>query len=273
MRAKKSYGQHFLHNTTLAERIANLPDFKYCPRVLEVGPGRGALTRPLLNHSIELKVVEADRDMIDHLKIDAELGLNKNQIIADDVLRLDMSQVFDGKPFVLIGNYPYNISSQILIQLVENRAYIPEMAGMFQREVADRVVAGKGSKTYGTLSILIQVYYDFRIAFRVSKGNFSPPPKVESAVLHGCRREKPLFGGDFSSLQAVVRSIFGKRRKMIRNSLKALMPADEFATWPYLDKRPEQMMSSLPGLSANWLDKRPDCRWNNLLSWLRCMSR
>ncbi|NBB88268.1 MAG: ribosomal RNA small subunit methyltransferase A [Bacteroidetes bacterium] len=240
MRAKKSYGQHFLHNTALAERIANFPNFDYCPRVLEVGPGRGALTRPLLSHPIELKVVEADRDMIDHLKV-ADLGLNENQIIADDVLHLDMSQVFHGQPFVLIGNYPYNISSQILIQLVENRDYIPEMVGMFQREVAERVVAGKGSKTYGTLSVLIQVYYDFRIAFRVSKGNFSPPPKVESAVLHGRRRGTPLFSGDFSSLQAVVRSIFGQRRKMIRNSLKALMPADEFATWPYLDKRPEEL--------------------------------
>lgn len=241
MRAKKSYGQHFLHNTALAERIATVPNFDYCPRVLEVGPGRGALTGPLLSHTIELKVVEADRDMIDHLKFEADLGLHEHQIIAEDVLRVDMSQIFHGQSFVLIGNYPYNISSQILIQLVENRDYIPEMVGMFQREVAERVVAGEGSKIYGTLSVLIQVYYDFRIAFRVSKGNFSPPPKVESAVLHGRRRETPLFNGDFSSLQAVVRSIFGKRRKMIRNSLKALIPAEDLATWPYLDKRPEQL--------------------------------
>jgi len=241
MRAKKSYGQHFLHNTAMAERIANVPDFDYCPRVLEVGPGRGALTRPLLSHTIELKVVEADRDMIDHLKFEANLGLHEHQIIAEDVLRLDMSQIFHGQPFVLIGNYPYNISSQILIQLVQNRGYIPEMVGMFQREVAERVVAGEGSKIYGTLSVLIQVYYDFRIAFRVSKGNFSPPPKVESAVLHGRRRKTPLFSGNFSSLQAVVRSIFGQRRKMIRNSLKALIPAEDLATWPNLEKRPEQL--------------------------------
>lgn len=259
MRAKKSYGQHFLHNSTVAERISALPDYESCPRVLEVGPGRAALTRPLLQHPIQLKVVEADRDMVDYLKGDAELALLDEQILSNDVLRLDFSQVFEGKPFVLIGNYPYNISSQILIQLLQFREYIPETAGMFQREVAERVVAQKGSKTYGTLSVLLQVYYDFKIALRVSPGNFTPPPKVESAVLHGRRRETPLFGGELSSLQAVVRSIFGKRRKMIRNSLKALIPAEELAQWPYLDQRPEQLsleqFVELAQLYAEWNDR------------------
>jgi 16S rRNA (adenine1518-N6/adenine1519-N6)-dimethyltransferase len=241
MRAKKSYGQHFLHNTTLAERIGDMPDYEACPRALEVGPGRAALTRPLLQHPIDLKVVEADRDMISYLKTAHDIPLREEQIIASDILDLDLSKVFDGLPFILIGNYPYNISSQILIHLLKYRDYIPETVGMFQREVAERVVSHKGSKAYGTLSVLLQVYYDFRIAFRVSPGNFTPPPKVDSAILHGQRREKPLFDGPLSALQAIVRAIFGKRRKMIRNSLKSLLPAESFADWPYQDQRPEQL--------------------------------
>src|SRR6056297_510842 len=241
MRAKKSYGQHFLHNTTFAERISAMPDYDACPRALEIGPGRAALTRPLLKQAIELKVVEADRDMISYLQTAHDLSLKEEQIIADDVLNLDLSQVFDGLPFVLIGNYPYNISSQILILLLNYREYIPETVGMFQREVAERVVSNKGNKSYGTLSVLLQVYYDFRIAFRVSPGNFTPPPNVDSAILHGKRRKNPPFDGPLSALQAVVRAIFGKRRKMIRNSLKGLLPVDAFSDWPYLDKRPEQL--------------------------------
>lgn len=261
MRAKKSYGQHFLHNTTLAERISDLPDYAACPRVLEVGPGQAALTRPLLRHPIELKVVEADRDMVAYLQAAKDLSFTDDQIIPNDVLRLDMSQVFDGESFVLIGNYPYNISSQILIHMLKYRAYIPETVGMFQREVAERVVSPKGNKAYGTLSVMLQVYYDFRIAFRVSRGNFTPPPNVESAVLHGRRRDQPLFDGDLSALQAVVRSIFGKRRKMLRNSLKSIVPAEALTDWPYLDQRPEQLsleqFVELAQLYAEWTD-RPD---------------
>ncbi len=261
MRAKKSYGQHFLHNTTLAERISDTPDFAACSRVLEVGPGQGALTRPLHRHPIELKVVEADRDMVAYLQSDKDLSLTDDQIIPNDVLRLDLSQVFDGNPFILLGNYPYNISSQILFHMLKYRDYIPETVGMFQREVAERVVSPKGTKAYGTLSVMLQVYYDFRIAFRVSPGNFTPPPKVDSAVLHGRRRDQALFDGDLSALQAVVRSIFGKRRKMIRNSLKSIIPAEALTDWPYLDQRPEQLsleqFVELAHLYAEWKD-RPD---------------
>jgi 16S rRNA (adenine1518-N6/adenine1519-N6)-dimethyltransferase len=241
MRAKKSYGQHFLHNTTFAERISRLPDYAACPRMLEVGPGRGALTRFLLQQPAHLKVVEADRDMVRYVRAADDVPLSDGDIIDGDILRLDLSAVFEGAAFVLIGNYPYNISSQILIHLLEHRRFIPETVGMFQREVAERVVASKGSKTYGTLSVILQVYYDFRIAFRVSPGNFTPPPKVESAVLHGRRREVPLYEGPLSALQKVVRAIFGQRRKMIRNSLKSLLPAEEVSKWPYLDQRPEQL--------------------------------
>src|SRR6056297_428167 len=261
MRAKKSYGQHFLHNTTLAERISDTPDYAACSRVLEVGPGQGALTRPLHRHPIELKVVEADRDMVAFLQSDKDLSLTDDQIIPNDVLRLDLSQVFDGNPFILLGNYPYNISSQILFHMLKYRDYIPETVGMFQREVAERVVSPKGTKAYGTLSVMLQVYYDFRIAFRVSPGNFTPPPKVDSAVLHGRRRDQALFDGDLSALQAVVRSIFGKRRKMIRNSLKSIIPAEALTDWPYLDQRPEQLsleqFVELAHLYTEWKD-RPD---------------
>ncbi len=259
MRAKKSYGQHFLHNTTLAERISDTPDYAACPRVLEVGPGQAALTRPLQRHPIELKVVEADRDMVAYLQSAKDLSLTDDQIIPNDVLRLDLSQVFDGKPFILLGNYPYNISSQILFHMLKYRDYIPETVGMFQREVAERVVSPKGTKAYGTLSVMLQVYYDFRIAFRVSPGNFTPPPKVDSAVLHGRRRDRALFDGDLTALQAVVRSIFGKRRKMIRNSLKSILPAEALTDWPYLDQRPEQLsleqFVELAQLYAEWNDR------------------
>jgi 16S rRNA (adenine1518-N6/adenine1519-N6)-dimethyltransferase len=241
MRAKKSYGQHFLHNSHMAEKISALPDYDACPRVLEVGPGRGALTRHLVQQPIQLKVVEADRDMVADLKANSEIEIPHEAIIENDFLKLDLSQLFEGQSFILIGNYPYNISSQILIQMLRNRAYIPEMVGMFQREVADRVQASHGSKTYGTLSVLVQVYYEVRIALKVSPGNFTPPPKVASAVLQCQRRSVPLFDGPLEDLQAVVRAIFGQRRKMLRNSLQSILPKEALSPFPYLDQRPEQL--------------------------------
>ena len=206
-----------------------------------MGPGRGALTRHLVQQPIQLKVVEADRDMVADLKANSEIEIPHEAIIENDFLKLDLSQLFEGQSFILIGNYPYNISSQILIQMLRNRAYIPEMVGMFQREVADRVQASHGSKTYGTLSVLVQVYYEVRIALKVSPGNFTPPPKVASAVLQCQRRSVPLFDGPLEDLQAVVRAIFGQRRKMLRNSLQSILPKEALSPFPYLDQRPEQL--------------------------------
>ncbi len=256
MRAKKSYGQHFLHNSHMAEKISELPDYDACPRVLEVGPGRGALTRHLVQQPIDLMVVEADRDMVAALKVSPEVDLSPEAIIENDFLKLDLSQIFEGQSFILIGNYPYNISSQILIQMLRHRSYIPEMVGMFQREVADRVQAPHGSKTYGTLSVLVQVYYKVKIALKVSPGNFTPPPKVASAVLQCHRRPEPLFDGPLEDLKAVVRSIFGQRRKMLRNSLQSILPKEALSHFPYLDQRPEQLSLQdfvrLAGLFHEW---------------------
>jgi 16S rRNA (adenine1518-N6/adenine1519-N6)-dimethyltransferase len=241
VKAKKSFGQHFLTNPHIRERIAHVSSYSSTHNVLEVGPGKGALTSYLLPQDIHLKVVEADRDMIEYLLDESELSLQKDQIIAEDFLKVDLAEVFDGNPFVLIGNYPYNISSQIIIKMLETRAFIPEMVGMFQKEVADRIISRKGTKTYGTLSVMTQVYYDVEKVMNIAPGNFAPPPKVDSAVIHCIRKSEPLYHGEFQYLQTVVRSIFGKRRKMVRNSLKPLFSKEALAELPYLTLRPEQM--------------------------------
>lgn len=241
MKAKKSFGQHFLTNPHIRERIAHVSSYTTTQNVLEVGPGKGALTSYLLTQDIHLKLVEADRDMIQYLLTESELPLQPDQLIAEDFLKVDLPQVFDGHPFILVGNYPYNISSQIIIKMLETRSFIPEMVGMFQKEVADRIISRKGTKTYGTLSVMTQVYYDVEKVMNIAPGNFTPPPKVDSAVIHCVRKPEALYQGDFKYLQTVVRSIFGQRRKMVRNSLKPLFSKEALAELPYLTLRPEQM--------------------------------
>lgn len=240
MKAKKSYGQHFLQNEHIAQQISEVPAYE-TGNILEVGPGKGALTKYLTDKADQLKVVEADRDMVRILLADADLSMKPEQIIEADFLKLDLSGVFNGKPFTLIGNYPYNISSQIIIKMIQQREFVPEMCGMFQKEVADRIISEEGSKVYGTLSVLTQVYYDVERSLKVSPGNFNPPPKVDSAVIYCKRKEEPLFEGPFSALQTIVRSIFGQRRKMLRNSLKPLFSKDQLEEIPYATLRPEQL--------------------------------
>ena len=243
MRAKKSYGQHFLTNEHYARQIAEaltLTDtYRYA---LEVGPGQGMLTKYLLDRSVDfhLKVSEADRDMVEWLgqRYPALAG----DVLEGDFLRLDLAKVFAGAAFALVGNFPYNISSQILIKLIDNYRLIPEMVGMFQKEVADRVIVGHGSKTYGVIGVLVQAYYEPSLLFNVSKGNFNPPPKVESAVIRLVRREEPLVSDDrYSLFKHVVKSAFGKRRKMLRNSLKGIFPAEAMEEDELFERRPEQV--------------------------------
>lgn len=238
MKAKKSYGQHFLTNEQMAERIAN--SFTHPPaRVLEVGPGKGMLTKYLLDRDFELKVVEADRDMVAYLqKFYPALAAN---IIEGDFLRVKLDEAFDEQPFTLIGNFPYNISSQIVFKMLEYRSFIPEMIGMFQREMAERIIAPPGDKTYGVISVLTQAFYDGEMLFRVSAGNFNPPPKVESAVIRLVRKEQSALDYDESLFKSVVKQSFGQRRKMLRNTLKHLVNDPEILSEAFFQQRPEQL--------------------------------
>jgi 16S rRNA (adenine1518-N6/adenine1519-N6)-dimethyltransferase len=242
LKAKKSFGQHFLKEESIAERIAqSLSRLEEYENILEVGPGMGMLTKYLFEHkNHQLKVVEADEDMVNYLN--ANYPQLKDHIISLDFLKLNMNEVFDGKPFGLIGNYPYNISSQILMKAVECRDLVPEVVGMFQKEVADRVVAKEGSKTYGVISVLIQAYYEAEYLFTVKAGSFNPPPKVKSAVIALKRKKDYLsLGCDDRLFRTVVKASFNMRRKMLRNSMKPFLPKMLMEDDPFFQQRPEQL--------------------------------
>ncbi len=241
MYAKKSYGQHFLKSEAIAERIAD--SLRYADQsglVLEVGPGQGMLTKYLLaKTTYTTYAVEADRDMVE--------VLNKNypaihdHLIYQDFLAFDPATVFGEREFSLIGNFPYNISSQILFKLLDFRAQIPEMVGMFQKEVADRVVAKPGSRTYGITSVLLQPFYQMEYLFSVEPGSFSPPPKVRSAVIRLTRQENQVLGCDEGRFRTLVKTAFGQRRKMLRNTLKPFFSAERLTSDPYFEQRPEAL--------------------------------
>ncbi|CAH0999753.1 Ribosomal RNA small subunit methyltransferase A [Neolewinella maritima] len=200
------------------------------------------LTKHLLERGedFHLRVAEADRDMISYLNI--HYPQLSEDILEGDFLRLDMAEVFGGKPFGLVGNFPYNISSQILIKLLDNYTLLPEMVGMFQKEVADRVISGEGSKVYGVIGVLVQVRYLPELCFNVGRGNFQPPPKVQSAVIRLVRRTEPLVADEhYGTFKHVVKSAFGQRRKMLRNSLKSIFPADQLMNEEVFRRRPEQV--------------------------------
>ncbi len=240
VKAKKSYGQHFLINENAAEKIAyGLIRAEGIKNVLEIGPGKGVLTKYLVRQKINFKAVEADRDMVAYLE--EHYPVMRNRIIFLDFLKLDLSRVFEGEPFYLIGNYPYNISSQIIFKLLKHKNLVPEMIGMFQREVADRIIAPHGSKTYGVLSVLTQAFYEGKRFMKVSPGSFSPPPKVDSAVIRLTRKENFELPCSEQLFRAVVKTSFGQRRKMMRNTLKALVDDTDILESELLTKRPEQL--------------------------------
>ena len=241
MYAKKSYGQHFLKSESIAERIADsLGQADRIGQVLEVGPGQGMLTKYLLAHpGYTTYAVEADRDMV------AVLPKNypalQEHLIYQDFLAFDPRTIFGDREFSLIGNFPYNISSQILFKLLDYRSQIPEMVGMFQKEVADRVVAKPGSRVYGITSVLLQPFYKMEYLFSVEPGSFSPPPKVRSAVIRLTRQENIVLGCDEGRFRTLVKTAFGQRRKMLRNTLKPFFPAERLAADPYFEQRPEAL--------------------------------
>lgn len=237
VKPKKHFGQHFLTNPSIAERIANNLS-KTNGNVLEIGPGKGVLTNFLTSYEYQLKVVEIDRESVEYLK--ANSILKENQIIAADFLTLDLTAVFQKQPFYLIGNFPYNISSQIVFKLLDERALIPEMVGMFQKEVSDRIASSNGSKQYGILSVLAQTYFSTDILFHVEPGSFFPPPKVRSSVIR-LKRKNTSYSFSYSQLKKVVKAAFQQRRKTLKNSLSAAFPIQTYAHLPFLSKRPEQL--------------------------------
>lgn len=242
MQAKKSFGQHFLKNDSIAARIADsLQLASQTGMVLEVGPGMGMLTRFLLAHKeYQTFAVEADRDMVEYLQKNYP-DWPAGNLIFRDFLDLDFHTVFGDKPFCLIGNFPYNISTQILFKLLDFRTMIPEMVGMFQKEVADRIVAPPGSKVYGITSVLAQAFYRTEYLFTVERGSFNPPPKVLSAVIRLTRKENFELGCDEQLFRQVVKTAFNQRRKMLRNTLKPFFRGELLMQDHYFEKRPEQL--------------------------------
>lgn len=240
VRPKKFLGQHFLTDLNIAQRIADTVDSYPDIPILEVGPGMGVLTQFLLKKERPLKVVELDYDSVDYLKTNfSEL---ENQIIEADFLTLNLSTLFNDKPFVLTGNYPYNISSQIFFKMLENKNLIPCCTGMIQKEVAERIAAHPGNKTYGILSVLIQAWYDVEYLFTVNPGVFNPPPKVKSAVIRMTRNETQVLDCNEKLFKAVVKTTFNQRRKTLRNSIKPLISKGNSITENELfNKRPEQL--------------------------------
>ncbi len=238
VKPKKSLGQHFLKDLGIASSIADTVDS--CPGlpILEVGPGTGVLTRFLLAKGRDLKVVELDGESVGYLR--ERLPNLEDSIIEDDFLKMHLENVFGGRQFVLTGNYPYNISSQIFFKLLDNKELIPCCTGMIQKEVAERITATPGSKAYGILSVLLQVWYDAEYLFTVNEDVFNPPPKVKSAVIRLTRNNVKSLPCDSRLLKQVVKATFNQRRKTIRNSIKSIT-GDKPIPEEYLGKRPEQL--------------------------------
>jgi 16S rRNA (adenine1518-N6/adenine1519-N6)-dimethyltransferase len=242
LHAKKSFGQHFLNRPDIAKRIADSLLFtnELEGRVLEVGPGKGMLTQYLVEKKHNLVAVEADKDMVAYLQQHYDpLSI---KLVFEDFMKVDLTKMFDNQPFSLIGNFPYNISSQIVFKMIENRAIVPEMVGMFQLEMAERVVAKPGGKEYGVISVLAQAFYDGKKLFNVDRGCFSPPPNVQSAVIRLTRKENQDLGCDEKMFRNVVKTAFNQRRKMLRNTMRPLFEKDPSVLADvFFNRRPETL--------------------------------
>lgn len=240
VKPKKFLGQHFLKDLSIAQDIADTVDA--CPDlpILEVGPGMGVLTQFLMKKERPVKVVELDFESVAFLR--ENFPALEGNIIEDDFLQLNLERVFDGKPFVLTGNYPYNISSQIFFKMLDNKDLIPCCTGMIQKEVAERIAAGPGSKTYGILSILIQAWYKVEYLFTVNEHVFNPPPKVKSAVIRMTRNETTDLGCNERLFKLIVKTTFNQRRKTLRNSISSILERENpLSADPIFNKRPEQL--------------------------------
>ena len=240
VKPKKFLGQHFLKDLSIAKDIADTVD--ECPGlpILEVGPGMGVLTQFLMEKGREVKVVELDFESVAYLR--ENFPALEGNIIEDDFLKLKLEKLFDGRPFVLTGNYPYNISSQIFFKMLDYKDLIPCCTGMIQKEVAERIAAGPGSKTYGILSILIQAWYKVEYLFTVHEHVFNPPPKVKSAVIRMTRNETKALGCNERLFKIIVKTTFNQRRKTLRNSISSILEkGNPLSNDPVFNKRPEQL--------------------------------
>lgn len=239
VKAKKHLGQHFLTDENIARKIAETLSGNGYADVLEIGPGMGVLTKYLLQRDFATHVVEIDAESVAYLN--AHYPELRGRILSEDFLKYDIGSYFGGRPFAIIGNFPYNISSQIVFRMLDLRAQIPEFSGMFQKEVAERICEKPGSKTYGILSVLVQAFYEAEYLFTVSEQVFNPPPKVKSGVLRLTRKADFSLPCDEKLFFRLVKMAFQQRRKTIRNSIKSMDLSEALRTDPLLDRRPEQL--------------------------------
>ncbi len=242
VKPKKNLGQHFLTDLNIAKRIADTVDT--CPNIpiLEIGPGMGVLTQYLVEKHRDVKAVEIDKESVAYLN--EAFPILHDNIVGADFLQMNLEDIFSGKQFVLTGNYPYDISSQIFFKMLDNRNLIPCCTGMIQREVALRIAAQPGNKTYGILSVLIQAWYDVEYLFTVDEDVFNPPPKVKSAVIRMTRNNVSKLNCDENLFKRLVKTVFNQRRKMLRVSLRQMIPYkvhENFYDQEVMTKRPEQL--------------------------------
>lgn len=238
VRPKKSFGQHFLRNKNIAQKIADCLSKSSCKNILEIGPGTGILTQEIITRNAHFKVIELDKESIEYLHTINILP--QEHIIEGDFLKLSIPEVFNGEEYVIIGNFPYNISSQIVFKILENRNHIPFMCGMFQREVARRICSPKGSKEYGIISVITQAFFHTSYEFTVHEQEFNPPPKVKSGVICLTRKEDEDLGCDEKQFITVVKTAFNQRRKTLDNSLKKLLNGKKLHN-NFGSLRPEQI--------------------------------
>ncbi len=238
VRAKKNLGQHFLVDTSIAHNIVNSLSGDYLD-VLEVGPGMGALTSILLENDVyDLHVVEIDQESVAYLE--QHLPQLRGRIWQENFLKMNFDKIFS-QPFAIIGNFPYNISSQILFKILDEKDKVPEVVGMFQKEVAERIASAAGNKSYGILSVLLQAFYDIEYLFTVNENAFNPPPKVKSAVIRLKRNQVQHLDCDEKMFKQIVKTAFNQRRKMLRNSLKNICFEEDFTKKRIFDQRPETL--------------------------------
>ncbi|SNR37779.1 16S rRNA (adenine1518-N6/adenine1519-N6)-dimethyltransferase [Lutibacter agarilyticus] len=239
VRAKKHLGQHFLKDELIAQQIADSLTETGYKNVLEIGPGMGVLTKYLLKKPLITHVIEIDTESVEYLQ--AHYLNLANRIISEDFLKIDLTEFFGEEQVAIIGNFPYNISTQIVFKTLENRHQIPEFSGMFQKEVAQRIAEKEGSKVYGILSVLTQAFYDVEYLFTVPPTVFNPPPKVDSGVIRLIRKENYTLPVNEKLFFRVVKTAFQQRRKTLRNSLKTMNLSDNLREDSIFGKRPEQL--------------------------------
>lgn len=239
VRAKKNLGQHFLKDKNIALKIVDSLHANNIKQVLEIGPGMGVLTRFLIQKkSFQTTVVEIDHESVDYLK--EHFPQLESRIISKDFLKLNLQEYFQ-EQFAVIGNFPYNISSQIFFKILDYRDQVPEVVGMIQKEVAERIATGPGSKTYGILSVLLQAFYEIDYLFTVHENVFTPPPKVKSAVIRLTRNNRQHLDCNEKLFFQLVKAGFNQRRKTLRNSVKSFIRDEELKQDPIFSKRPEQL--------------------------------